>query len=105
MSAWAKPGVKCVCLVGGSLIPGHPPKHGYPDAGAVYTVSSFVHEDRWGRGKFIRIAELPNPWKLDQTYDAGWSVSRFRPLVTRTQEQDVELFRSLLTDLPVEVDA
>lgn len=37
--------------------------------------------------------------------DIGYYIERFRPLVTRSQEQDVAAIKKLLTDMPEEIDA
>lgn len=103
MSTWAKPGVKCVCVIGGVLHKGHPPKNGFPLEGRVYTIRELKFSPFHSNGLCAVLHELPNPWRGDPDYDAGWAVARFRPLVTRTQSEDVALFRKLL--VPEGVDA
>lgn len=91
MSSWVKPGVKCVCIDGGS-----PRSRGFelfgqfPVTGGIHTVDS-VFLSATDPGKtLLRLSEL----KVDLRY--GWDAARFRPLVTRTQEQDLEHFLTIL---------
>jgi len=93
MSGWARPDVKCVCV----------DNTDHPELviGATYTVVSvrpFVRSpDTIGRfvdtSLVVRLAEVCN-WSLIPDF----AVERFRPLITRTQEeeQDLEWFLPLL---------
>lgn len=96
MSAWAKPGVKCVCVdADGSETLVH---------GGVYTVrSTCVAGPLWADAGSVglRLYEIILPVDRLDGIEPGYRVSRFRPLVTRTQEQDLELFLPHLTDLRV----
>ena len=38
-------------------------------------------------------------------HDWLFTVHNFRPLIAKTEEEDLAVFRELLTDLPLEVDA
>jgi hypothetical protein len=92
MSAWAKVGVKCVCIDFTPVFICARPHPADPVAGGVYTVTGIWHDED---GTFLQLAECDG--------DSGYEVSDFRPLVTRTQEDDVALFRDLLVSN--EVDA
>lgn len=96
-AAWAKPGVKCVCIDGGS-----PRSRGfalygnYPVTDGVYTIDD-VFPDVTGTGKvLLSLREFPTD------NGNGWNLARFRPLITKTQEQDVGLFVHHLDRLEVE---
>lgn len=94
MSAWAKPGVKCVCIadaVGSINYLGFPRFR----KGQIFTIDFLDHDETYGL--FLGFVGL-SPRHLGH-------IGGFRPLVTRTLDQDVELFRPLLTDLPVGEDA
>ena len=97
MSAWAKPGVKCVCIKGGQ-----PNSRGMmlvgsmPQEQQVYTVTEVRYCSRCG--VLLVLAEFP-----DVGNSNGWEATHFRPIITHTQEDDVALFRDLLVSN--EVDA
>lgn len=91
MSAWAKPGVKCVCVdAAGTWGPDAPIEN------AVYTVRRvWVDEDGDTVMDFVELQrrqEACEAWGRQ----LGYFVHRFRPLITRTQEQDLEHFLPLL---------
>ena len=73
MSAWAKPGVKCVCVVDGRLpesFVGDAPKW-QPRVGETYTVAGTV---QFGPNLGLELREQPD--------DVLWafSANRFRPI-------------------------
>lgn len=95
-NSWARPGVKCEFL---GIPEGVNPDSRFieiPVVGAVYTIRD-VDADSYGE-VVVRLREIRNPvvrtqeGMLERAYEA-WL---FRPLVSKTQEQDVELFRHLL---------
>jgi hypothetical protein len=99
MSAWAKPGVKVVCVDAkfrrgdAGLVPG-----------ATYSIVSVFPQrgDAGGRyrdGLAVILQGIANPFDPD---DGAFALARFRPLVTKTQEQDVAKFRHLLTPSPID---
>lgn len=90
MSSWAKPGVKCVCVEPVEALV----------KGSVYTIERLLWADAWGEMGVVILG-----YRSPDNKQGGYRLSRFRPLITRTQSQDVELFRSLLTALPVGVEA
>ncbi len=108
MSAWAKPGVKCL-FVGGGLdkASDFPLLQGKPEHGVVYTIRDTKMGTRGHcKGELVlRLCETSVRPNGEAWEDAWLAVSTFRPLVTRTQEQDVALFTHLLEGKPVEVDA
>jgi hypothetical protein len=95
MSAWAKPGVKCVCIRGGSPnCFGFREVGSYPVEGAIYTIRGVYHGPQWDQ---FYLVELPSgKAKHPDGCEMGWNASHFRPLVTRIQSEDVALFRKLL---------
>jgi hypothetical protein len=103
VSAWARPGVKCVCIKRDqwkNLQQGEVP----PRFGQELTIRSVELVDGILGLMFVEIVNQP------QKYDEGfseccWDVLNFRPLITRTQEQDVALFRKIVADAPAGVDA
>jgi hypothetical protein len=96
MTSWAALGVKCVCIHDAWQVrSGLVRAGGLPRVDCVYAITdTAIGPDG---EMYLQLAEF-------DVFKWFW-VERFRPLVTRTQDQDVELFRSLLTDLPVGVDA
>ena len=94
MTSWARPGVKVVCVVRGE----ETSDVNYPIVGEVYTIRQVEPHPLGGVG--ILFEEVSNHV---MTFDSGrrgeplFMASRFRPLVTKTQNQDVALFRHLLT--------
>ena len=90
MSAWAKPGVKVVCVAPiESLV-----------RDEIYTIAEVLHRDDTGRLGVVLVECLASiTW---ENTVGGFRLSRFRPLVTKTQEQDVAKFRHLLTPSPVD---
>lgn len=94
MSSWARAGVKCVCVDATPLYGDD--KEIYPVEGQTYTVRSV-------EGGGVTLQEVRN---IPRLYSDGFGevlfrISRFRPLVTRTQQQDVAMFSHLLTGAPV----
>lgn len=107
MSAWAKVGAKCVCVANGFA---SACKINEPEIGATYTIRTV---EKYGDKIGVRLVEVSNPATLwfdrhgrsKNDWEPCFLIEWFRPLITKTQEQDAELFRSLLTDLPVGEDA
>lgn len=89
MSAWAKPGVKVVCIADAI---GSVKSMGFPlfKKGQIFTIA-FVDECSYG--KFLGFVE-------EHPLHTG-HINGFRPLVTKTQEDDLAIFLPLLTDLRV----
>lgn len=85
VNAWAKPGVKCVCIKRGEWINGAnaciEDKHPYFKE--VCEVE-YVTEGKWG--VMLKLAG----------YADFYAVYRFRPFITPTQEEDLAIFRPLL---------
>lgn len=80
---WAKPGVKCVCFR-------QLPLQFIKPGPTVYTIeSAFI----CGGDLHLTFVGVENGGELAEC---------FRPIVTRTQEQDVEMFLSLLNPSPLE---
>lgn len=102
MSSWAKPGVKCVCVDGRPhRIGGRPARYAaLPSEGVIYTVQS-VRPYRWSCGTVGIGIDLAEVRREVDGQPVPFGISRFRPLIT--QEQDVELFRHLLSPSPIDV--
>lgn len=87
MSAWARPGVKCVCIYEGPALNSQGvPCEWSADKGRIYTIVS-IRDDEQGH-LYLGLWGMP----LGKFHD----VDGFKPLITRTQEQDVALIKSLL---------
>ena len=105
MTSWAKPGVKCVCI--DDFMPTIPPPAGYESwgddfelvAGTTYTIRDRFFDTELGF-EVVRLAEIYRPLLFGESFEAGFLISRFRPIVTKTQEQDVALFKAILTSVP-----
>lgn len=89
MAHWAKPGVKCTCISdwGRWAGPeGEAPK-APPIKGRVYTIRETETRD----GLLFLVLVECDPEEM-------FGVKNFRPVVSRTQEQDLELFQHLLVE-------
>lgn len=94
---WAVPGQKVLCIdsfqgTGRMRV---------LKARAVYTISRVIsHDPRMGDGPYgqstilLLLKEVRNPYT--QLFAGGFAIERFRPLITKTQEEDVSVFRHLL---------
>ena len=96
MSSWARVGAKCVCIGRNPLWDGLPVAT--PAVGEEYTI-------REVQGDAVLLVEIHNRpiWFVPELGGPGepnFGVWRFRPLVTKTQDQDVAMFKSLLTPAP-----
>ena len=92
---WAAPGVKCVCVDGNWAE--HEIQRGgvyrVPMVNEVLTIACVRDNE------YLVFEEIPERQEAGKII--AWSIRSFRPLVTRTQDQDLELFLPLLTDTPV----
>lgn len=88
MSAWAKPGIECVCVQSPVPISTRPARPGIPVVGGVYKI--FDVADHPVFGVMLGLIGVPYAWS---------AVGCFRPLpkVQKTLEQDVATFLPLLT--------
>ncbi len=59
----------------------------------VYTIMSV-----YPTGEYVHLAEFPPRW--GDPLDRLFRVERFRPIVTKTQEDDVGMFKELTNDIP-----
>lgn len=97
---WARPGAKVVCIDDHEAVA--PDGMGMTQplaAGTVYQVlmvagSHCRYKGRLGDWVVLVLQGVQNP------SGGGWNAVRFRPLVTRTLEQDLALFRHRLTGAP-----
>jgi len=92
MSAWAKPGVKCVCVHNSGWWYGDVAFDSDVGPGKIYTVVEVVTPPS---GK-VGISLWGQP--LGEYYNADC----FRPLVTKTQDEDIALFRHYLDQAGVD---
>ncbi len=87
--------MKCVCVMqfdwSNALGNAHEGKP-LPVKGQVYTIFE-VEENPWVKSQMILILE-----EIGTT--AGFAIEGFRPIVTKTQEEDVEVFRKLVIGAP-----
>lgn len=96
MASWAKPGARCVCVDKSFYGHGHKNDADKLVVGGIYTID-FVFTDK--RGVIcVRLQGVTNE-------SAGYMVSRFRPLITKTQEHDVALFKHHLIENSAHIDA
>lgn len=97
--SWAKPGAKCVCVDDSPGVSDGPKL----TIGQTYTIRDAYWSPAFGR-LHVRLCELKGRVSFYRGLgiaEGGYRVDRFRPLVSRTQEQDVALFTHLLDGLPV----
>lgn len=95
MSHWAKPGVKCVCVDND--------EHPELVVGRDYTIISSRAPWVLAQGKYGNKSRFLIEVSGVRNWDGSvfFAVERFRPLITKTQEQDVALFRHILDGLPI----
>lgn len=92
MAAWAKPGVKCVCIFGAFY-----PVYGetVPVEGRTYTIRDVQwHDDVKRTGiRLVEIVNGPMPY-TNGVKEACFDVEQFRPLIatSKSVEDDVALF-------------
>lgn len=91
MTSWAKVGAKVVCISNDFMGTGSQSDAKKLIVGSVYTIS-FVGHSEIG-GVYIRVRGI-------DCVSLGFRLDRFRPLVTRTQQQDVEMFLRLVDRVP-----
>jgi hypothetical protein len=85
--AWAVKGAKVVCIQGGQPgCNGDLYGVGYPKTREVVTIDGVFLRKRDGRC-LLTLIEYPSG-----NTGGGWNVANFRPLVTRSQDQDIALF-------------
>ena len=105
MSAWARPGVKCECIH--QMVYQNVAQQVFaptlPIKGAVYTIRETEISSISGR-LGVRLEEIRCNLGPDGV-EVSFSPAYFRPLITPTQEQDVEMFRQHLAGAPIGVDA
>ena len=98
MTSWARPGVKVVCVDGAfSKSSGD-----LPVVGRVYTIVWVGHWDWFNTsGTAVHLAEVNRKPDCDGVKNP-FGLRRFKPLITRTQSDDVALIKSLLISNPVD---
>lgn len=111
MSSWLSVGSKVVCINANPLAnralihnAGHRPilHAGFPlNLGEVYTIES-VRAHAILDVVCIRLVEIASRGPDMTGDDPGFDSRRFRPLITKTQEQDVEMFLRLASPSPLE---
>jgi hypothetical protein len=101
MAGWAKPGVKCVCVDHSDIF--NPNLAIVPPMGERHMIKG-VLDDYLGRGTTLLIEGYPNV-SLRLGHDMGWAIWRFRPLITRTQQQDLAIFTPLLSGINRRIEA
>jgi hypothetical protein len=94
LPSWAKVGARVVCVNDGWTTDPSP-----LSKGAVYTVVG-IASDFAKHGEFAGLGTCPT-FLLKETKNPtlgnGFNIARFRPLVTRSLEQDIAQFIPLLT--------
>lgn len=91
--SWARVGAKCVCTFDfSSFITAD---EVVPKKGEIYTISEIVVISDNPGFRFSEIVNKPNQYK-DGVNECAFYVNCFRPLITRTLEQDMEIFAPLL---------
>lgn len=93
MSSWAKVGAKVVC-VNAQNDPGFQWFNEVPVEGAIYRISGMVPDKNRPGKACLLFEEMRNG-------GSGFAIHRFRPLTTKTQEQDVSMFKGLLNKTPI----
>ncbi len=94
--SWAKPGVKCVCIDSAPRGTSEGIPAWIPVEGEIYTVS-FVYHRGDGKSGLVLVEQTDNR--------RFYEITRFRPLVTKTIEQDVQMFKRIAETAPSLEDA
>ncbi len=98
--SWAKVGMKVVCV--DSLFLGQ--KLQPLVEGEVYEIVGFTAKAKYGRYRndiHVRLRGVDNPFAVG----LGFGLRRFRLLVTKTIEQDVQMFKRIAETAPSLEDA
>lgn len=100
--SWARVGAKVVCIKHATnpITLAHP----HPIKDCIYTIRKVVTNDAGSFGLLLREIVLAT-WTIGSRFEPGFVIEGFRPLVTRSQDQDVAQFRKLLAHQPEGVDA
>lgn len=93
MSHWAKPGVKCVYIV--KRPPEKKPTRIPLQYLGVYTIRAVIAHPITGE-LGVYLVGVENEIHKESGMEKGYYLRAFRPLITRSQEQDMELFTPLL---------
>lgn len=102
---WARPGVRCVCIDDEPKGAKWATEEEAPLRGCIYTIKdAFIDDDGWLTFDLIEIERDQVSIEFWSGRRIGYAAWRFRPLVTRTQSQDIaEHFKKLLnTKAPIE---
>ena len=102
--SWAKVGAKCICVddrSGVYMTPKHIQTGVRVVRGEIYTIREVVCSSVHG-GTLIKLEGVPD---RSGFADEGYTIKRFRPLVTKTIEQDVQMFKRIAETAPSLEDA
>lgn len=96
--SWAKVGMKVVCVDAGGLGVW---QNDAPTEGKIYTISRVFTPLETGSLSF-EFNELKRSVRsrIDVGFHCGYKASRFRPLVTKTQSEDVAMFKRIANNAP-----
>ena len=97
MSAWARPGVKVVCV--DACAPDYDWRDWHSSwlvEGKTYTIRSVLDHPFIPGNLGILVDEIDGNYNDYLGLEQGFKLARFRPLITKTQSEDVALIKSLL---------
>lgn len=103
MASWAKVGAKVVCIDAGIIDRSYA---GFEPGEEVFVGQVYTVVDVFNSPTGALTFSLAEVRRLDsaQAYwggASGYGAWRFRPLITKTQEQDVAMFKSILVSAPL----
>lgn len=97
--SWAVRGARVVCIESfiyrNSVQREHAPV--LPQKGTAYTIADVDICGSTGVVDLILVEIVTKPFRGEEI---AWDIDHFRPLVTRTQEQDLAIFMPLLDHVP-----
>lgn len=93
--SWARVGAKVVCVNAARLYPPQRTDEATPAEGQTYTIREVVDYCYAIGLRLVEIVNRPHDY-ADGCLECAFVIDAFRPLTTRTQEQDLELFLPLL---------
>lgn len=93
MNSWVKPGAKCVFV-------DHTPGLNPNPASRKGDICEILEVDTIQGHLAVRAREINGRWV--HGYNEWAKASRFRPLISKTQEQDIEMFLRIASPSPLE---
>lgn len=94
---WPSVGMKCICVREAK----HPVTlaHPHPKKGGIYTVRKVVTESRTGVRAILLEEIVLTEWSIPSQLEPGYNLNGFRPIVNKSLEDDVNMFKESLLSI------